>query len=133
MTVIAVRCGAPVKSFPLGFGWARLGSVTTMICFDPSATAAAPVLWVTANDSETLRRMTDACGGEAALLARMKHMPGLRRVCLPEAGPNLHHDQPEALALAIEPFLMDGSAGANRCRWTPGRLAACYDDMAGDL
>jgi pimeloyl-ACP methyl ester carboxylesterase len=84
---------------------------------------SAPVLWVTANDSETLRRLTDSWGGEAALLARMNHMPGLRRVCIPEAGHNLHHDQPEVLAPVMEHFLMDGTtseAPPVRRRWWRG-------------
>ena len=62
----------------------------------------APVLWVDAAESETLRRI----GLDAARHAERRAAFGnLRYVTVPDAGHMLHHDQPEAVANLIEAFL----------------------------
>ncbi len=65
----------------------------------------APVLWVDAAESDTLKRM--GISAESYAERRMA-FPNVRHVTLPDAGHMLHHDQPEALARHIEAFLADG-------------------------
>jgi pimeloyl-ACP methyl ester carboxylesterase len=62
----------------------------------------APVLWVDAAESDTLKRLglQDAQHAE-----RRSSFPNLKYVTLSDAGHMLHHDQPEALARLIEDFL----------------------------
>ena len=65
---------------------------------------AAPVLWVDASESDTLRRMKinqDEYAERRAAFAR------LRYVTLSNAGHMLHHDQPEQLARLLESFLLE--------------------------
>jgi pimeloyl-ACP methyl ester carboxylesterase len=63
---------------------------------------SAPVLWIEATESDTLKRMAlDA----AHLAERRAAFPKLRLVRMEEAGHMLHHDQPEILAGHIEEFL----------------------------
>ena len=63
---------------------------------------SAPVLWVEASDSDTLRRMKmDA----AHLAERRAAFPNLRFETVSNAGHMLHHDQPETVARLIEGFL----------------------------
>jgi pimeloyl-ACP methyl ester carboxylesterase len=75
---------------------------------------AAPTLWVAAEDSHIPRWLAAHPEGEAATDAlaevrrRVVHVPGARLVTVPEAGHMLHHDQPHAVALAIESFLATG-------------------------
>jgi pimeloyl-ACP methyl ester carboxylesterase len=65
---------------------------------------SAPVLWVDGEESQTLKRLG---------LDREQHAERrgafrkLRQVTIPGAGHMLHHDQPEAVARAIERFLPD--------------------------
>jgi pimeloyl-ACP methyl ester carboxylesterase len=66
------------------------------------ARVAAPVLWVGASDSFILKWLAD---GERGLRERMSALPDCRLVTIPDAGHMLHHDQPAAVAAAIEPFL----------------------------
>jgi len=66
------------------------------------ARVAAPVLWVGASDSFVLKWLGD---GERGLRERMSALPDCRLVTIPDAGHMLHHDQPAAVAAAIEPFL----------------------------
>jgi len=66
------------------------------------ARVAAPVLWVGASDSFILKWLGD---GERGLRERMSALPDCRFVAIPDAGHMLHHDQPAAVAAAIEPFL----------------------------
>jgi len=66
------------------------------------ARVAAPVLWVGASDSFILKWLGD---GERGLRERMSALPDCRLVTIPDAGHMLHHDQPAAVAAAIEPFL----------------------------
>jgi len=69
------------------------------------AQVSAPVLWVDAEESDTLKRMSiDA----QAYSERRAAFRDLRYVTLPAAGHMLHHDQPEALARHLEAFLADG-------------------------
>jgi pimeloyl-ACP methyl ester carboxylesterase len=65
---------------------------------------AAPVLWVDASESDTLRRMgisRDDYAQRRAAFAR------LRYVTMSDAGHMLHHDQPERLARLLESFLLE--------------------------
>jgi pimeloyl-ACP methyl ester carboxylesterase len=64
------------------------------------ARVSAPVLWVGASDSFVLEWL-----GEGELAERMASLRDCRMVTIPDAGHMLHHDQPEAVAAAIEPFL----------------------------
>jgi len=62
----------------------------------------APVLWVDAAGSETLKRI----GLDQAQYAeRRAAFPKLRHETVENAGHMLHHDQPEALARLLEDFL----------------------------
>ena len=63
---------------------------------------SAPVLWVDAAGSETLKRLglSDAQHAERRAAFR-----SLRHETVPDAGHMLHHDQPEAVAALVEEFL----------------------------
>jgi pimeloyl-ACP methyl ester carboxylesterase len=62
---------------------------------------SVPVLWVDAAESETVARI----GLDAGQLAeRRAAFANLEHVTIPGAGHMLHHDQPEAVAAAIERF-----------------------------
>jgi pimeloyl-ACP methyl ester carboxylesterase len=62
----------------------------------------APVLWVDAADSDTLKRI----GLDAAQHAeRRGAFRNLRYASVPDAGHMLHHDQPEQVARLLEEFL----------------------------
>jgi len=63
----------------------------------------APVLWVDAAESETMKRMRLTPGELAERRAAFKD---LKYHSLPDAGHMLHHDQPEPLARLIESFLL---------------------------
>jgi pimeloyl-ACP methyl ester carboxylesterase len=64
---------------------------------------SAPVLWVDAVDSDTLRRMSLDASQQAE---RRAAFPSLRHVTVQDAGHMLHHDQPEAVARLVEEFLL---------------------------
>jgi len=64
----------------------------------------APVLWVEAERSDSARRLSLSA---EALAERRAAFRNVRYVTIPEAGHMLHHDQPERLAEAIEPFLRE--------------------------
>jgi pimeloyl-ACP methyl ester carboxylesterase len=64
---------------------------------------SAPVLWVEASESDTLKRMKMDPAQQAE---RRAAFPNLRHETVEEAGHMLHHDQPEALARLIEDFLL---------------------------
>ena len=76
---------------------------------------AAPTLWVAAADSDIPKWLHDHPEGEAGadglagIRRRMAHIPDARMVTIPDAGHMLHHDQPAAVAAAIEAFF-DGPA-----------------------
>jgi len=63
----------------------------------------APVLWVDAAESETLKRMQLTAGELAERRAAFKD---LRHHTVPDAGHMLHHDRPEEIARLIEAFLL---------------------------
>ena len=65
---------------------------------------SAPLLWVQGRES----RLDAHWGGRyshAEFQQRLAHVPDVRQVHLADAGHMLHHDQPEALAAALEDFL----------------------------
>ena len=66
----------------------------------------APVLWVDAEDSETLKRIGLSAEERAA---RRGAFRDLHYVTVPDAGHMLHHDQPERVAQLIEEFLRAGA------------------------
>ncbi len=72
---------------------------------------AAPTLWVAAEDSDIPKWLDDDPEGEGAtdslagVRRRFAHIPHGRLVTVPDAGHMLHHDQPTAVAAAIEAFL----------------------------
>lgn len=66
----------------------------------------APVLWVDAAESETLKRIGLSAEDYAARRAAFRD---LRYVTVPDAGHMLHHDQPEQVARLIEEFLRPGA------------------------
>jgi pimeloyl-ACP methyl ester carboxylesterase len=63
----------------------------------------APVLWVDAAESETLKRMKLT---SAELAERRAAFKDLKHHTVPDAGHMLHHDQPEVVARLIEEFLL---------------------------
>jgi pimeloyl-ACP methyl ester carboxylesterase len=63
---------------------------------------SAPVLWVDAADSDTLKRMKMDPAQQAERRGAFRN---LRHVTVENAGHMLHHDQPEAVARLIEEFL----------------------------
>jgi pimeloyl-ACP methyl ester carboxylesterase len=63
---------------------------------------SAPVLWVDAAESDTLKRMKMDPAQQAERRAAFRN---LRYETVPEAGHMLHHDQPEAVARLMEDFL----------------------------
>jgi pimeloyl-ACP methyl ester carboxylesterase len=72
---------------------------------------AAPVLWVAAAESNIPKWLDQHPEGEAGadnlagIRRRFEHVPNGRLVTIPDAGHMLHHDQPAAVAAAIEAFL----------------------------
>jgi len=64
----------------------------------------APVLWVEGSDDQ-LARFWGSRFPREEFEARLAVVPDVQRVVLQDAGHMLHHDQPEALAAAIEAFL----------------------------
>ena len=73
----------------------------------------APVLWVAATESEIPRWIERNSGadlgsdGLGGVRRRIAHLRNARLVTIKDAGHMLHHDQPAAVAAAIEPFLAD--------------------------
>ena len=71
----------------------------------------ARTLWVAAEDSHIPRWLNAHPEGEGAtdsmagVRKRMAHVPGATLAVVPDAGHMLHHDQPQAVARAIEGFL----------------------------
>jgi pimeloyl-ACP methyl ester carboxylesterase len=66
----------------------------------------APVLWVDAAESDTLKRMGLSAEEHAARRAAFAR---LRYQTVTEAGHMLHHDQPEKVARLIEGFLLEAA------------------------
>jgi len=71
----------------------------------------APVLWVAAAHSDIPKWLAEHPEGEigadslAGVRRRLTHVPHGRLVTIDDAAHMLHHDQPAAVAAAIEPFL----------------------------
>ena len=71
----------------------------------------ARTLWIAAEDSHIPRWLNAHPEGEGAtdsmagVRKRMAHVPGATPAVVPDAGHMLHHDQPHAVARAIEGFL----------------------------
>jgi pimeloyl-ACP methyl ester carboxylesterase len=65
--------------------------------------ASAPVLWVDAAESDTLKRLGLS---EAQHAERRSAFPNLKYMTVKDAGHMLHHDQPEEVARLIEAFLL---------------------------
>jgi len=64
----------------------------------------APALWVEGADTDVARFWGDRYP-RADFESRIALVPNLSKVTLPDCGHMLHHDQPQALAAAIEGFL----------------------------
>jgi len=64
----------------------------------------APVLWVDASESETLKRIGI---GPEQYAERRSALANVRHVTVTDAGHMLHHDQPETLAKLIQEFLVE--------------------------
>jgi pimeloyl-ACP methyl ester carboxylesterase len=70
------------------------------------ARATAPMLWVGAAHSSIRTRITQHDkAGEDSFAHRKAAWRNLRYIEIADAGHMLHHDQPKAVAAAIEPFL----------------------------
>jgi pimeloyl-ACP methyl ester carboxylesterase len=73
---------------------------------------AAPVLWVAAAESHIPKWLDQHPEGEAGadtlagIRRRLAHIPTGRLVTISDAGHMLHHDQPAAVAAAIESFFV---------------------------
>jgi pimeloyl-ACP methyl ester carboxylesterase len=65
---------------------------------------SAPTLWVEGSDDQ-LTRFWGSRYPREDFEARLALVPSLERAVLQDAGHMLHHDQPEALAAVLEPFL----------------------------
>jgi len=74
---------------------------------------AAPALWVAAADSHIPKWLDEHPEGEGAtdnlavVRRRLAHVPRARLATIADAGHMLHHDQPAAVAAAMESFLDD--------------------------
>ncbi len=65
----------------------------------------APVLWVAADNSDIPKWLAGNGDPLVELERRRAHVPHSRLVTIADAGHMLHHDQPEAVARALEAFL----------------------------
>jgi len=65
----------------------------------------APTLWIGASESRIAKWLGNRAGGDNEVVLRMAHISGARLVTIENAGHMLHHDQPEAVADALENFL----------------------------
>ena len=71
----------------------------------------APALWVAAADTNILRWLASGTDGDPdgdgfdIVRRRLAHIRNIRLEIVADAGHMLHHDQPEAVARLIEPFL----------------------------
>ncbi|MBA2962202.1 MULTISPECIES: alpha/beta fold hydrolase [Ramlibacter] len=63
-----------------------------------------PVLWVEASD-DSLSQWWEGRFTLAEFHQRLAAVPDLRKAVVQDAGHMLHHDQPQALAAVVEPFL----------------------------
>lgn len=65
----------------------------------------APTLWVAASESRIPTWLAKGPRGEEEVARRMAHIARARLVTIANAGHMLHHDEPEAVAAALEAFL----------------------------
>jgi pimeloyl-ACP methyl ester carboxylesterase len=65
----------------------------------------APALWIAADASAIPRWLAGDGDPVGEIKRRMAHIPGARLITIANAGHMLHHDQPEAVAHALESFL----------------------------
>jgi pimeloyl-ACP methyl ester carboxylesterase len=65
----------------------------------------APALWIAADASAIPRWLAGDGDPVGEIERRMAHVPGARLITIANAGHMLHHDQPEAVAHALESFL----------------------------
>jgi len=65
----------------------------------------APTLWIAASESRVPKWLAKGAGGEEEVARRMAHISDARLATIENAGHMLHHDQPEAVAAALEEFL----------------------------
>jgi len=76
----------------------------------------APTLWVAAAESNIPKWLNDRSERDVGkddfdgVRSRMAHLRDARLVVVPDAGHMLHHDQPAAVAAAIEAFMSETSA-----------------------
>lgn len=63
----------------------------------------APVLWIEGSESRFIHSLRGEIDGYEDRLSSFQTLSGV--VCIEQAGHNIHHDQPEHLAEAIEKFL----------------------------
>ncbi len=67
----------------------------------------APVLFVAGDESQIPGWLAAGGDGNAEVARRMAQVRGATLVTLEKAGHMVHHDQPEALARVLEPFMLD--------------------------
>jgi len=79
----------------------------------------APTLWVAASESRIPKWLAKGAGGEEEVARRMAHIRGARLVTIENAGHMLHHDQPEAVAAALEEFLYAAHNDSGGSEWLP--------------
>jgi pimeloyl-ACP methyl ester carboxylesterase len=77
---------------------------------------AASVLWLEPEETTLRRRLGVSDADYEASMSCFRHF---RREVVEDAGHNLHHDQPEAVARIIEPFLLSDSSPAPRSESLP--------------
>ena len=99
----------------------------------------ARTLWVAAEDSHIpawLDRHPEGEGATDSLAGvrrRMAHVPGATLVTIPDAGHMLHHDQPQAVARAMERFLSDHERGEIRASYDRAFGPDAGDDDSEDF
>ena len=74
----------------------------------------APVLWVVAEESHIARWLAAGGDAETEIARRFAHVPHGSIVTIADAGHMLHHDQPEAVARALEAFVARQPGGGGR-------------------
>jgi len=79
--------------------------LATMDMADPLARIACPVLWIAAADSDIPRWLSPQGDPREEIARRFAHIPNGTLEYVSDAGHMLHHDQPQAVARAIEQFL----------------------------
>jgi len=78
---------------PVPYRWAEVAA-----CWDR---IACPLLWVEADQTDARRH----AGGPEEVARRRAHLPHATHAAIADAGHMLHHDQPRAVAAALEAFV----------------------------